>query len=193
MPNKEQDDRAYWKDRCDGRRVRLNSRRPECLPSEDVAAYDALEAEFYADLKPAFPEERSYVDEIVFLVWSLRRLDRTEVELFTYLHQNAYHTHADFPLGQPLVENPKAFNALTWRAISVRKALKEAFAAFYDLRDNPLPPPPPPTPPKQNDLPEIGFEFSTHTPPASAPPDDGAASLDGAKSPGPIDSELSYH
>ena len=114
---------------------------------------------------PPSPRKRSYLDEIVFLVWSLRRLDRTEVELFTYLHQNAYHTHADFPLGQPLVENPKAFNALTWRAISVRKALKEAFAAFYDLRDNPIPraapAPPPATETKQTALPEIGFEFST--------------------------------
>jgi hypothetical protein len=191
MPTKDQDDRAYWKDRCDGRRVRLNNRRPECLPSEDIAAYDALEAEFYADLKPAFPEERSYVDEIVFLVWSLRRLDRTEVELFTYLHQNATHTHADFPLGQPLVENPKAFNALMWRCISVRKALKEAFAAFYDLRANPLPPPPPPTPPKQNDLSEIGFEFSTYIEPSGPETESTRETAPVSASP-PPERELSY-
>jgi hypothetical protein len=63
-----------------------------------------------------------------------------------------------------------------WRCISVRRALKEAFAAFYDLRANPIPQAPQALPPagpapasestpatktNQNDLPEIGFEFST--------------------------------
>ena len=138
MPNKEQHDRAYWKERRGRRNSPLHNRRPECLPCEDADAYDALEARFYADLKPAFPEERCYVNEIVFLVWSLQRLDRTEVELYTYFHRYTDYTHAEFPLGQPLAENPKAFNALTWRCISVRKALKEAFAAFHDLRNNPI-------------------------------------------------------
>jgi hypothetical protein len=185
MPNKEQCDRAYWDERRGSRTAPLHNRRPECLPCEDAAAYDALQAQWYADLKPAFPEECSYVDDIVFLVWSLSRLDRTEVELYTYIHQDCYDTHPDFPLGQPLAEKPKAFNALMWRFISVRKALDEALAAWDDLRANPLPHAPQPVLPvdpgpepenqpaaetKQTHLPEIGFVFSTHPEPAHPEP-----------------------
>jgi hypothetical protein len=52
----------------------LHNRRPECR--------------FYAELKPAFPEERRYVDDIVFLV-------RTEVELYTL----ALHLRPQVPPG----------------------------------------------------------------------------------------------
>ncbi|MCU1238649.1 MAG: hypothetical protein JWP63_6616 [Candidatus Solibacter sp.] len=173
MPNKAQSDAEGWKEkrsrRPDSPKSR-HGRRPECLPTEDAKRYDAVEAEFYESLKPAFPEERCYVDDIVYCIWMLRRLDRTQVELYTYVHEHAGTIHPDFPLSQPLAENPRAFNALMWRYISLRKALKEAFAGFHDLRDNPfpLPPPPPAAETIQTPLPEIGFEFSTHTP-APAP------------------------
>jgi acylphosphatase len=174
MPNKKQDDNDYWKEKRADRPnapKRRHGRRPECLPTEDADEYTAIETEFYASLNPVFPEERSFVDDIVYNIWMLRRLDRTEVELFTYVHENAGRTHPDFPLGQPLAEKPKAFNALMWRYISIRKALKEAFAGFRDLRENPFPLPPPPPPPPavteiiQTPSPEIGFEFSTHPAP----------------------------
>ena len=68
----------------------------------------------------------------------LRRLARTESELNTYVHNNCHHTHPDFALGQPAAEKPKAFNALQWRFVSTRKALREAFAALRDLRAHPV-------------------------------------------------------
>jgi len=176
MPTKEQCDAEWWVEKRERRPnapKRLHGRRPECLPDEDAAIYSAIEAEFYASLKPSVPEERSYVDDIIYCSWMLRRLDRTQVELYTFVHEHALHTHPDFPLGQPIAENPQSFNAIMWRYISLRKALKEAFAGFRELRENPLPFPPAPEPlpteTTQTPLREIGFDFSTRPEPPSEP------------------------
>ena len=140
MPNKKETDAEYWK----SRRARLRTPAlpphtdPAVLPSEDPAEYNGLAAAYYNRFKPTRPEERAYVDDIIYCEWMLRRLARTESELNTYIHNNCFHTHPDFALGQPAAEKPKAFNALQWRFVSTRKALREAFAALRDLRAHPV-------------------------------------------------------
>ena len=141
MPTKKEDDANYW----NGRRARLLTPSPDpqpnpaLLPSEDAAAYAELVDAYYRRFRPARPEERGYVDDIVHCEWTLRRLQRTATELNNYVHENCGHTHADYPLGQPTAEKPKVFNALEWRAVSTRKALKQAFAALRELREQPIP------------------------------------------------------
>jgi hypothetical protein len=141
MPNKKELDADYWK----SRRARLRTpalaphSEPAVLPSEDAAEHAALTAAYYSRFNPTRPEERGYVDDIIYCEWILRRLTRTESELNTYVHNNCAHTHPDFPLGQPAAVKPKVFNALQWRFVSTRKALKEAFAALRDLRAQPIP------------------------------------------------------
>ena len=68
MPTKKVDDANYWK----ARRGRFQvpelppSANPAVLPSEDPAEYDALAADYYARFQPAYPEERCYVDDIIY-------------------------------------------------------------------------------------------------------------------------------
>jgi len=157
MPTKKVDDANYWK----ARRGRFEipelppSANRAVLPSEDPAEYDALAAEYYARFASDRPEERGYIDDIIYCEWILRRLRRTEIELNTYVYEHASHTHPDYPMGQPAAERPKLFTALTWRMISTRKALRDAFAALRELRANPIPDAPTDT--EETPLPEIGF------------------------------------
>ncbi len=113
------------------------------LPCEDRAAHDALVAAYYQRFRPALPEERLYVDEIIRCEWTLLRLRRTESELTSYVHENSSNPDPDCPLGQAAAVDSKVFSSLQWRINSVRKARKEALASLRDLRENPIAPPPP--------------------------------------------------
>jgi hypothetical protein len=170
--NKADHDANYWKER----RAHYGTPDPEpllhpsVLPSENLAEHQLLVAEYYASLNPTRPEECSFVDDIIYCEWILRRLARTETELLGYVHQHTGTTHADFPLGQPAAENAKLFTALQWRGISTRKALKEAIDGLRDLRLHPIPDPEPAaTPTIEDPLPEIGFVLETHAEPPLTP------------------------
>jgi hypothetical protein len=177
MPNKADHDAQCWKER----RARYGIPDPEpllhpsVLPSENLADFELLVAEYYSSLNPTRPEECSFVDDIIYCEWILRRLARTETELLGFVHANADPTHAGYPLGQPAAQKAKLFTSLQWRAISNRKALKEAIEGLRDLRLRPIPDPePPPTPTIEEPLPEIGFvlepPISPHTEPAPTEP-----------------------
>ena len=166
--NKADHDAQCWKER----RARYGIADPEpllhpsVLPSEDLADYELLVAEYYSSLNPTRPEECSFVDDIIYCEWILRRLARTETELLGFVHRHASTTHADFPLGQPAAQDAKLFTSLQWRAISTRKALKEAIEGLRDLRLHPNPDPEPPaTPTIEDPLPEIGFVLETGSEP----------------------------
>ena len=175
--NKADHDAQCWKER----RARYGIADPEplllpsVLPSENLADYEFLVAEYYSSLNPTRPEECSFVDDIIYCEWILRRLARTETELLGFVHANADPTHAGYPLGQPAAQKAKLFTSLQWRAISTRKALKEAIDGLRELRLHPIPDPePPPTPTIEEPLPEIGFvlepPISPHTEPAPTEP-----------------------
>src|SRR5579871_337848 len=160
------------------RRARYNIPDPEpllhpsVLPTENLADYELLVAEYYASLNPTRPEECSFVDDIIYCEWILRRLARTETQLLCHVHASAGTTHADYPLGQPAAQNAKLFTSLQWRAISTRKALKEAIDGLRDLRLHPIPDPEPAaTPTIEDPLPEIGFVLEPHVHPAANTPD----------------------
>jgi len=171
MPNKREDDANYWRRRQE--RDKLPSHKqlenPCVLPCEDLAAWQLLVSEYYNHFQPTRPEERAVIDDIIYCEWILRRIYRTEVELNQYIYEYKVRTHPDFPLGQPAAEAYKLFNALEWRAISTRKALREALDELRDLRLHPIPDPIPDPEPETmpvtetNDSPnpEIGFVFET--------------------------------
>jgi hypothetical protein len=170
MPTKLQDDTSYWR----ARQARLKTRAPKpsqypaVLPSENPADYALLVAEYYARFNPTLPEERGYVDDIIYCEWILRRLVRTETELTTFVYLDCTHSHPDFPLGQPAAERAKLFTALQWRGISTRKALREAIAGLRDLRLHPIKASKPPvTETIQTPPPEIGFVLES---PSEPPP-----------------------
>jgi len=167
MPNKREDDANYWRRRQE--RDKLPSHKqlenPCVLPCEDLAAWQLLVSEYYNHFQPTRPEERAVIDDIIYCEWILRRIYRTEVELNQYIYEYKVRTHPDFPLGQPAAEAYKLFNALEWRAISTRKALREALDELRDLRLHPIPGPVPEPEPvtetNQSPNPEIGFVFES--------------------------------
>ena len=186
--NKADHDACYWKER----RAHYGIPDPEpllhpsVLPSENLAEHQLLIAEYYASLNPTRPEECAFVDDMIYCEWILRRLARTEAELLSFVHRNASTTHADYPLGQPAAEKAKVFTSLQWRAITTRKALKEAIDGLRDLRLHPIPDPlPSATPTIEDPLPEIGFVLETHVQPATPP----EASLHAPSEPRPLGSD----
>ena len=141
--NKADHDAQCWKER----RARYGIPDPEpllhpsVLPSENLADYELLVAEYYSSLNPTRPEECSFVDDIIYCEWILRRIARTETELLGFVHAHADPTHAEYPLGQPAAQKAKLFTSLQWRLNASRKARKEALAALRELRENPIPAP----------------------------------------------------
>src|SRR6516165_1417381 len=52
------------------------------IRSEEPAAFEALKAEYYAELAPAGAVERDLVDTIIHNQWMLRRYRRVEEEIW---------------------------------------------------------------------------------------------------------------
>ena len=51
----------------------------EVLPNEDAAALEALSREYHDHFKPATPDERDLVDDLISYTWLKRRFRRMEV------------------------------------------------------------------------------------------------------------------
>jgi hypothetical protein len=141
------------------------------LPCEDPAAHQALIDRYYARFSPTLPEERVYVDELIRCEWLIRRLRRTETELYGYIHENCIYPDHDHPLGQAVAKDPRAFSSLQWRLNALRKARAEALACLRDLRENPIPDSAPiPEPPLNQLLPgELASNSKPAPPPAATP------------------------
>ena len=150
------------------------------LPTENLADLQLLIDEYYQSHRPASPEARLLLDDVIRCEWTLRRLGVAETQLFEYAHQEAYTREDDFPLGQSCMDNHKAFGQLQWRIDSTRRALYRALQTLQQLEAVPAPAPPvqpdppaldppslPPSP--QTTSPRIGFVPSTPTA-ASHPP-----------------------
>ena len=70
------------------------------LPTENLADLQQLIDEFYQSHRPASPEARVLLDDLIRCEWTLRRLAVAETQLFEYAHQEAFREEDDFPLGQ---------------------------------------------------------------------------------------------
>src|SRR4051812_21030461 len=53
----------------------------QVLPCERLADFELLTAEYYDQFRPGTAELRDLVDEFITLVWQLRRLGVTEVQM----------------------------------------------------------------------------------------------------------------
>ena len=158
------------------------------LPTEKLADLQQLIDEFYQSHRPASPEGRLLLDDLIRCEWTLRRLGVAETQLFEYAHQEAFREEDDFPLGQSCMDKHKAFGQLQWRIDSTRRALYRALHTLQQVEAAPAPAPllepdppalnPPSLPPSpQTTSPQIGFVPSTPIPtprqPAPLPPEPG--------------------
>src|SRR5436190_18488049 len=62
----------------------------EVLPDEDPAELEALSREYHDHFKPATPDERDLVDDLVSYTWLKRRFRRIEVVMLAVEAANIY-------------------------------------------------------------------------------------------------------
>jgi hypothetical protein len=109
------------------------------LPSENLADLEQLIDEYYQRHRPASPEARLFVDELIHCEWTLRRLRNAETQLWQYEQELYCRPEEHSPLGQACDRNPRAFSQLQWRIDSTRRACYRALRALQQLEAAPAP------------------------------------------------------
>ena len=97
--------------------------KAQVLPTEKAADFETLTAEYYDQFRPDTPEFRDLVDEFITLVWQLRRLGVTEVQMYKHEAANLYRPeHIEHPQGKIAATAYRAFAALQRRLDSTRRS-----------------------------------------------------------------------
>jgi hypothetical protein len=157
------------------------------LPSEKVADLEQLIDEYYQHHRPASPEARAFLDDLIRCEWTLRRLDTAESQMWQYQSDDRFRDPQKYPLGYAASCNPGTFTKLQYRVDTTRRARDRALLALERLKAGaqaaPVPDPvvepalptlvpPPLSPSPQTTSPQIGFVPPTPstTPISPAPP-----------------------
>ena len=104
------------------------------LPSEKLADLELLIEEYYQRHRPASPEARALVDDLIYCEWLQRRLRAAETQLWAYDHQDSFEPHDKYPLGQTASHKSKAFGQLPWRFNCTRRASQRALQELKELQ-----------------------------------------------------------
>jgi hypothetical protein len=145
------------------------------LPSENLADLDQLIDEFYHHHHPSTPDARTFVDDLIYCEWSLRRLRAAETQAWQYQNNDIYRDPEKYPLGKSATCNPNCFSKIQYRLDATRRARLRALQALDKLRAEAAPAPvaepdppalePPSLPPSsQTTSPQIGFVLPTPIP-----------------------------
>ena len=80
----------------------------ETLPWENAKDLEQLKAEYYDHHKPASPEARLLVDELITCEWTLRRLRRADSNLWDNSARQVYQPDEDYATAQsfPRADKP---------------------------------------------------------------------------------------
>ena len=118
------------------------------LSYENLADLELLIDEYYRHHRPATPEARALVDDLIHCEWSMRRLHNAETQMFQYQNDSPYRAKEKYHLGYAASHGSRSFSALQYRLDSTRRATLRALAALKQLRaETPVEPPPPNRPP----------------------------------------------
>jgi hypothetical protein len=100
------------------------------LPTESKAELEKLIAEWYARHRPATPEARAILDELVFCEWTLRRLRLCEAQLWEDSSKDVYPSRKNdaLAIGQGFDHADRTMARLQYRIDSTRRA-------FYRAKD----------------------------------------------------------
>src|ERR1022692_1511108 len=104
------------------------------LPSEKLADLELLIEEYYQRPRPASPEARALVDDLIYCEWLQRRLRAAETQLWAYDHEDCFEPHDKYPLGQVASHKSKAFGQLQWRFNCTRRASQRALQELKELQ-----------------------------------------------------------
>ena len=150
------------------------------LSYENLADLELLIDEYYRHHRPATPEARALVDDLIHCEWSMRRLHNAETQMFQYQNDSPYRAKEKYHLGYAASHGSRSFSALQYRLDSTRRATLRALAALKQLRaETPVEPPPepaaesagtpPPTASQEKTSPAIGFVLINPAEAAPAP------------------------
>ena len=70
------------------------------LPSEKLADLEQLIADYYRHHRPASPDACSFVDDLIYCEWTLRRMRLAETQMWQYQNQDRFDEKEEFPLGK---------------------------------------------------------------------------------------------
>ena len=117
------------------------------IPGEDAAALQSLAADYFHHHRPDTPEQRALVVTLIGHDWLLRRLRKTESQIWQMQAQNGETgdpLSEKFPLGDTFISNATIFSHLQRRIDSTGRAFHRALKELQRLetaRPNPDPPP----------------------------------------------------
>jgi hypothetical protein len=153
------------------------------ITGEDPEALERLTAQYYERFQPQGPEEVALIDEAISSDWLLRRLRKTEAQLWD---RSTSQTAADnrkwgrkaeaYPLAAAFRDQQKVFERLQRRISAAERSLRASLETLSRLRKQSLKVgqailspanQTSPSPSNQNPLPEIGFV--PETPPVASP------------------------
>lgn len=104
----------------------------EILPWEEAESLDRLEAEYYDHHRPASPEARLLLDDLILCEWTLRRLHRADSNLWEFSAREAYRPDPDYAPAQSFKSSDKTFSRLQYRLNGTRLAIHRT---LKDLRN----------------------------------------------------------
>jgi hypothetical protein len=104
----------------------------EILPWEEAESLDRLEAEYYDHHRPASPEARLLLDDLILCEWTLRRLHRADSNLWEFSAREAWRPDPDFAPAQAFKSSDKTFARLQQRLNGTRLAIHRT---LKDLRN----------------------------------------------------------
>jgi hypothetical protein len=110
------------------------------LPSEKLADLEELIEDYYQHHRPASPEARGLVDDLIRCEWTLRRLDNAETQAWQYQNENRYGGPEKFPLGMSATLYSNTFSKLQYRLDATRRARLRALQALEKIRSEPARP-----------------------------------------------------
>jgi hypothetical protein len=114
------------------------------LPSEKLADLEELIEDYYQHHRPASPDARGLVDDLIRCEWTLRRLDIAETQAWQYQAENTYDEPEKFPLGKSITSYSNTFSKFQYRLDATRRARLRALQALERLKSEPAPAPPAP-------------------------------------------------
>ena len=151
----------------------------QIITGEDPEALEHLTARYYERFQPQGPEEEALIDDAISSDWLLRRLRKTEAQLWdrsitetAASNRKWGHKAEAYPVAAAFRDQQKVFERLQHRISCVERSLRAALESLARLRKlarvvgqalSPgnlteiSPASPPPTPSNQTRLLEIGF------------------------------------
>ena len=70
------------------------------LPSENLADLEQLIEDLYYRHLPTTPEARSFLDDLIYCEWTLRRLRVADAQMWRHQNEDKFRDPEQFPLGR---------------------------------------------------------------------------------------------